>query len=666
MSKQALDQARAALDRDRARVTELKAQLATAQMAARPDEVRAAEFEVSASRQALAQADWRLKQKSALATVTGVVTDTNFVPGEWVPAGSPVVTMLPPANIKVRFFVPEPRAWRDQGRAGGARWPATAAPRRSRATVDFIAPQAEFTPPVIYSKDSRAKLVFIVEARPAIADAAKLHPGQPVDVTLQVSAGGDFAIDVQGLTKRFGGKVVVDDFSMQVQRGADLRLSRPQRQRQDHHHPHAVRPAHARRGRAARASGSTSSRESAAIKRQVGYMTQRFSLYEDLSIAREPRLRRPRLRCPGARAQGRPRRSSASASTDRREQLAGTLSGGWKQRLALGRMPAPRPQAPAARRAHGRRRSQRAARLLGPDPRACRTTGITVLVSTHYMDEAERCHALAYIAYGKLLAHGTAAEVVREAGLSTWSIEGDGADASWLASCARLPGVEMVVPFGNALHVSGRDAAALEATIAGLRGRARACFPPRRARPGRRFHPFDAQCRRPAGRFAGGGMRFDVLLAALPRGAHQGIRADAPRPAHLRDDGRRSRDAAGPVRLRHQHRPEGAADGGGERRTRARSRARSCGRWKTAAISASRRCPPRSPRPKRWLANGAVQFLVAVPRGLLARAAAGRQAGHAGRGRRHRPGRNGQRRRGAADAWPGRARTTTSPAASRT
>lgn len=184
VSKQALDEARAALDRDRGRVMELKAQLASAQMAARPEEVRAAEFEVAASRQSLAQADWRLKQKSALASGSGMVTDTNFVVGEWVPAGAPVVAILPPANIKVRFFVPEPKLGTVKlGQSVTLACDGCAA--AIDAKVTFIAPQAEYTPPVIYSKDSRAKLVFLVEARPAIADATKLKPGQPVDVTLK-------------------------------------------------------------------------------------------------------------------------------------------------------------------------------------------------------------------------------------------------------------------------------------------------------------------------------------------------------------------------------------------------------------------------------------------------------------------------------------------------
>jgi len=183
VSQQRADEARAARDRDRARLAELQADLGTARSGSRPDEIRAAEAEAAAAREALAQADWRLRQKTVAATVSGAVTDTLFARGEFVPAGAPVVTMLPPANVKVRFFVPEPRLGTVKvgqkvtlacdGCGSGL-----------AATIAFIAPQAEFTPPVIYSKDNRAKLVFLVEARPGAEDAAKLHPGQPVDVTL--------------------------------------------------------------------------------------------------------------------------------------------------------------------------------------------------------------------------------------------------------------------------------------------------------------------------------------------------------------------------------------------------------------------------------------------------------------------------------------------------
>ena len=184
VSQQRVDDARSGRDRDRAKVAELRAELETARSGARPDEIRAAEAEAAAARQALKQADWKLRQKTVAATVAGTVTDTLFVTGEWVPAGAPVVSMLPPANVKVRFFVPE-------SRLGAVRLgqkvslTCDGCPAPVPAAITYIAPQAEFTPPVIYSKDSRAKLVFLAEAKPQPADAAKLHPGQPVDVALQ-------------------------------------------------------------------------------------------------------------------------------------------------------------------------------------------------------------------------------------------------------------------------------------------------------------------------------------------------------------------------------------------------------------------------------------------------------------------------------------------------
>ena len=184
VSQQRADEAKAARDRDRGRVTELNAQLQTTQLAARPDEIRAAEAEASAARESLKQADWRLRQKSVESTVAGTVTDTLFARGEWVPAGAPVVAVLPAANVKVRFFVPEPRLGAIKvGQKVSLACDGCPAP--VAASISYIAPQAEFTPPVIYSKESRAKLVFLVEARPTPADAVKLHPGQPIDVTLQ-------------------------------------------------------------------------------------------------------------------------------------------------------------------------------------------------------------------------------------------------------------------------------------------------------------------------------------------------------------------------------------------------------------------------------------------------------------------------------------------------
>jgi HlyD family secretion protein len=183
VSQSRADEAKTARDRDRGKVVELQNELETTRAGTRPDEIRAAEAEAAAASASLAQAEWKLKQKSVASTVAGTVSDLLFVRGEWVPAGAPVVSLLPPANVKVRFFVPEPRL--GAVKVGGkVKLACDGCGAPLDASITFIAPQAEFTPPVIYSKDSRAKLVFLVEARPAPADAARLHPGQPMDVTL--------------------------------------------------------------------------------------------------------------------------------------------------------------------------------------------------------------------------------------------------------------------------------------------------------------------------------------------------------------------------------------------------------------------------------------------------------------------------------------------------
>ncbi|MEM5432061.1 ABC transporter ATP-binding protein [Cupriavidus oxalaticus] len=274
------------------------------------------------------------------------------------------------------------------------------------------------------------------------------------------------AIDVRGLNKHFGDKHVVNDLSMQVARGEIFGFLGPN------------------------GSGKTTSirmmcglltpdsgegtclgfdilTESDEIKRRVGYMTQKFSYWDDLSIRENLDF--------VARVYGMPDRRNAvdRALEDlglatRSAQLAGSLSGGWKQRLALAACLLHKPELllldePTA----------------GVDPKARRdfweqlhllaARGISVLVSTHYMDEAERCHKLAYIAYGKLLAQGTADEVVASQQLSTWSVEGD--DLATLSEQLQgAPGVEQTVAFGTALHVTGRDARALAATLERLAG----------------------------------------------------------------------------------------------------------------------------------------------------------------------------------------------------
>ena len=270
------------------------------------------------------------------------------------------------------------------------------------------------------------------------------------------------AVEVEGLTKSFGGKTVVRNLSPSVRRGQIYGFLGPNGSGKTTTLRMMCGLLTPDGGRGTTL-GYDILTERDRIKRHVGYMTQRFSLYADLSIqenlefvarvyglaapAREARLAVERLGLQG-----------------RERQLAGTLSGGWKQRLALGACTLPNPQLllldePTA----------------GVDPKARRefwgeihklaADGMTVLVSTHYMDEAERCHEIAYIAYGELLAQGTIAEVVGGSGLRTYTVSGPGlaALADRLAGAA---GIDMVAPFGGTLHVAGRDAAALDAAVA--------------------------------------------------------------------------------------------------------------------------------------------------------------------------------------------------------
>ena len=167
-----------------ARVRELQGQLDVSRLPARGDQIRAQDAQVAAARAASSQSDWRLEQKHVSATQGGLVVDTLYREGEWVPAGSPVVRMLPPKNVKVRFFVPQPVVGGlKPGRNLNVRCDGCEA--EVPATVSYIATEPEYTPPVIYSNETRAKLVFMVEARPSAENAGQLRPGQPVAVKLK-------------------------------------------------------------------------------------------------------------------------------------------------------------------------------------------------------------------------------------------------------------------------------------------------------------------------------------------------------------------------------------------------------------------------------------------------------------------------------------------------
>jgi len=181
ISEEDLDRARTEHDKKRQQVQEIAADLKTARLGARPDEIKAAQAEADAVKARLAQAEWNLAQKNQVSLRNGRIFDIFYYPGEWVPSGRPVVAVLPPENIKIRFFVPEKVVGRlSLGQKvfvsfdGGETIP---------AHIDFISPRAEYTPPVIYSSQSRAKLVFMIEAVVDLNLAHLLHPGQPVDVS---------------------------------------------------------------------------------------------------------------------------------------------------------------------------------------------------------------------------------------------------------------------------------------------------------------------------------------------------------------------------------------------------------------------------------------------------------------------------------------------------
>ena len=184
LSKEELDQARAQRDASQAQVNQLTADLATAKLGGRDDAIRAAQSADESQRAARDKAKWAFDQKQQFAPASAVVHDTLYRQGEFVAAGSPVVVLLPPENLKVRFFVPQEKL--AQIKTGGTvSVKPDGAAHPFTATVNYIATQAEYTPPVIYSRETRAELVFMIEAKFSPADAAALRPGQPVDVEIR-------------------------------------------------------------------------------------------------------------------------------------------------------------------------------------------------------------------------------------------------------------------------------------------------------------------------------------------------------------------------------------------------------------------------------------------------------------------------------------------------
>jgi ABC-2 type transport system ATP-binding protein len=269
------------------------------------------------------------------------------------------------------------------------------------------------------------------------------------------------AIDITGLNKSFGGKRVVQDVSLKIETGRICGFLGPNGSGKTTTLRMLCGLLTPDSG-AGTCLGLDIIREARAIKRATGYMTQKFSLYEDLTIA-ENLMFSARVHELDDRPGRVDRALERLGLKARRDQLAGTLSGGWKQRLAL-----------AAATLHEPRLLLLDEPTAGVDPKARRTfwdeihalsaEGLTVLVSTHYMDEAERCHEIAYISYGRLIARGTAEQVIEGSHLVTFNGEGPGIDR--LAhEISQRPGVEMAAPFGASLHVSGADRAALEAAL---------------------------------------------------------------------------------------------------------------------------------------------------------------------------------------------------------
>lgn len=183
ISQEELDRTKSDYDQKKQRVREIDSELKTASLGARSDEISGAEAEIMQAEAKLDQALWNYDQKVRTAPTSAFVFDTLFQQGEWISSGQPVVSLLPPENIEIRFYVPQTIVGKIQiGQEAIVTYDGVDTPIRTAVT--YVSPSAEFTPPVIYSSQSRAKLVFMLKARPTQEDASRLHPGQPVDITI--------------------------------------------------------------------------------------------------------------------------------------------------------------------------------------------------------------------------------------------------------------------------------------------------------------------------------------------------------------------------------------------------------------------------------------------------------------------------------------------------
>ncbi|MBN9062047.1 MAG: ATP-binding cassette domain-containing protein [Rhizobiales bacterium] len=479
-SRQALDNAQAAFNRDQAGVDEARRQIQAAGVGGREEDIRAAREQVAIAEARLAAAREREARRTVIASENGVVQATYFRAGEMATAGKPGERGAEAALLRLRGVAGAVRARRNRGGVLRRLLQPCARPRDLHRQRGGIYAAGDLQPrgalearlhdrgaagkdrgPAPRPADHRHCSRAAMTARAAMTN--ERNGGAPA----RGAGDGEPVISVHGLTKKFNGKTVVDNIDLTVRKGAIHGFLGPNGSGKTT----TIRmlcgllTPDAGEGTCL---GFNIRTEAQKIKRRVGYMTQKFSLYGDLTVRENLDFVASLYELPDARAAVDATLKQLGLDT-RGGQLAATLSGGWKQRLALGACMLPKPallllDEPTA----------------GVDPQARRdfwaeihrlsSEGVTILVSTHYMDEAERCHEIAFIAYGRLLAGGSVEQLIDQSGLVTWEVSGDGA-LEVGAELEGKPGVDIVAPFGLSYHIGGRDRAKLETAIAPYRNR---------------------------------------------------------------------------------------------------------------------------------------------------------------------------------------------------